>query len=189
MQSLDYKSKILTLVRMRGNSLTIVNQYDKLTSPAKPFEQEKEKGKVMETENQGTNWGCIIIVVLFVIGSLVFFFLDTSYEEISGIGFTVLGFGGVVAGYFIIKKLFGNKDEIERDYEQTIETPIDSSKDMNSKGCLKIFLAITVCLAIIGGIVYALTSSESLNYVVGILVAIVLAIGIGFLFYRSFKDE
>ena len=53
---------------------------------------------------KGISPGCLIAVVVIVILNLVFFFKDTSSNDIAGLGATLLCFAGMFVGYYIIKQ-------------------------------------------------------------------------------------
>ena len=59
---------------------------------------------------KGISPGCLIAVVVIVILNLVFFFKDTSSNDIAGLGATLLCFAGMFVGYYIIKQFSSSDD-------------------------------------------------------------------------------
>ena len=132
-------------------------------------------------KNKGSNIGCLIVVILFVIGSLVVTFMKTSKEEFTEIGYFIMAIVGLVAAYFILKKVgvLGNSDASSQP-----ETG-DSENKSFLKGCL-IVLGI---LLFFGVVAFLFSSSMELNYIVGIIAVVAFALLLGILFYRNMKDN
>ena len=89
-------------------------------------------GNDNKDEKKGSNIGCLIVVVLFVIGSLALTFMKTSKEEFADMGYLIMSIAGLVVAYFILKRLgiLGNSN--------TSSEPDSGDGDNKSflKGCL-----------------------------------------------------
>lgn len=105
--------------------------------------------------------GCsIILMILFLVVSLVYFFATTSKESIAETGtyiLTIIGFG---IGYIIFKNLLGDK--------------LNTAEISENKGCLKLILIAIAFFIFVGIIVRILTSSFEFNVGVGSLAIIII---------------
>lgn len=63
----------------------------------------------MAKEKNGTNWGCFVLVAIFVIINLVTLFSSENRENVEGFGTLILGFA-VIAGIVWLIKLFGSNE-------------------------------------------------------------------------------
>ena len=123
----------------------------------------------MEEKNKN-NIGCLVVVALWVIGSLIYTLFKTDSQSIYGFGMTIVGVAIACGAYFLIKH-FASDDKG------------DSKEKSDKKGCL---IAIAV---VIGAItLYNLIGKQGeIGYTVGIIGIIVFALIIGYLFYSNFK--
>lgn len=140
----------------------------------------------MSDNKESNNFGCIIAIISLVIINLFFFFKDTSAESIAESGSVLLTIAGIAIACYVCNSLFGKKSN---DNNNSINTERNSNKDNDSSespgGCILIGI---VCVIFTAIIIFAITSSFSLNYAVGVVVVVVFAIIIGYLMYNSFKD-
>lgn len=138
-------------------------------------------GNDNKDEKKGSNIGCLIVVVLFVIGSLALTFMKTSKEEFADMGYLIMSIAGLVVAYFILKRLgiLGNSN--------TSSEP--DSGDGDNKSFLKGCLIVLGILLFFGIVACLFSSSMELNYIVGVVVVVAFAIFLGVLFYRHMKDN
>lgn len=122
----------------------------------------------MEEEKTGTNWGCLILVIIGIIGSLIYFFTE-SPESIYSTGAGIIGLIVAVGIYFLFRH-------------------INSTNNGDKKSKVGCILSI---IAIVGGAVLFrwLVQNGSLTYGVGAAFVVVLTIAIGIWAYTSFKDD
>ena len=149
----------------------------------------------MSENKESNNTGCIVCIALFVIGSLVYFFVTESSESIAETGGVVLGFAGLAIAYYVCKVLFSNKSHDSDgsktySHKTTSSTPTshtNNNENLNKSpwGCIFTGLACVVVTIIIVG---SITSSFSFNYAIGVAFAIILTIVIGIITYNSFKE-
>ncbi len=134
-----------------------------------------------ENEKKGGNIGCLIVVILFVIGSLVVTFMTTSKEEFAEMGYFIMAIAGLVAAYFILKKvgILGSSDASSR----------PENEDSENKSFLKGCLIVLGLLLFFGIVAFLFSSSMEVNYIVGIIAVVAFALLLGILFYRNMKDN
>ena len=150
----------------------------------------------MEKEGGNTNWGCLIVVAIFVIVNLITLFSSDNKDNIAGFGAMLIGFA-VIAGIVWVVKEFSSgtsdpqntDDNVPRylhktDEDLTSENVIDRKPKSNTKGCIIPLIIVVVALALLGPVL----SNYGFNYVVGAIAAIAIAVGIGVFFYNSGKD-
>ncbi len=133
-------------------------------------------------EKKGGNIGCLIVVIIFVIGSIAYGINSHSYDEFAEIGAGIMVIAGLVAAYFILKyfgvlKEGGSSSSDESTYK-------GEKKGAGVKGCL----AVLGVLLFFGLMAYLFSASTEVNHAVGIIVLVVVAVGLGILFY-SMKDD
>ena len=149
----------------------------------------------MSENKESKNNGCIVGIVLLVIGFLVYFFATESYESIAETGGVLLAIAGLAIVFYICKALFNNKSDNtnrSKTYSQnttstttTSQTNCDDNSNKSSWGCICKGLACMVATIIV---VDVLTSSFSINYAVGVAFIIILAIVIGIFIYNSCRE-
>ncbi len=128
-------------------------------------------------KKKGSNIGCLIVVILFVIGSIAYGIYSTPYEEFSEFGACIMGVVGLVVAFFILKHFGVIKTSKDED---------DSGGEKN--GCsFKTILIVLGILLFFGIMANLFSASTEINHTVGIVVLVALAVGIGILFY-SMKD-
>ena len=135
----------------------------------------------LENKKESGSRCLIIAVVVIVILNLVFFFRDTSSNDIAGLGATLLCFVGMFVGYYIIKQFSSSDDSSGNDSYGSEKKQEQSFL----KGCL-LPIGVVLFILLMGGL---FMSSNEMNYSVGILLVFVLAIGLGVWLYNTFKDK
>lgn len=161
----------------------------------------------MSENKESNNTGCIVLVALLVIGNLIYFFATESSESIAETGGALLVVAGLAIAYFVCKALFGNESSdsdhpkdsspfsdstsisdlssISDSSPSSSKSDTDNASSNSSWGCIWRGLA---CLVITGGIVTTITTSDSMNYAVGAIGAVVGITVIGIVLYYSFKE-
>ena len=136
-------------------------------------------------ENEESN-GCLIPIILLVLGSIIFTFATTSKEEIAQSGaivifYAVLGIGG----YFVYKMLSNNRTESVNNAASTsIEIKKDKKKNGNGCGCI---MAIAAAIAVVF-VAGAAIRNEDANFAVGAIIIIAFACGFGYWLYSTSNE-
>lgn len=150
----------------------------------------------MEKKEGNTNWGCLILVAIFVIVNLISLFSSENKDNIAEFGAMIIVFA-VIGGILWFGKIFnsGQSDSQNTnnnvshythnfDEDLTSENNIDRKPKSNIKGCIIPLIIVVVALALLGPVL----TNYSVNYFVGAIAAIALAVGIGVYFYNIGKD-
>ncbi len=140
-------------------------------------------------KKESNNWGCIIVVILYIIGNIIYFVNHTSEADIAAFGGSILFFVGIGVGYYILSKSSSSDNTIreEKVHEEKNHKEKDNEEvksESSVKGCL-VPIGVSIFILLMGGI---FSSSTSMNYTVGIIASIVLAVVIGLLAYKSMND-
>ena len=150
----------------------------------------------MEKKEGNTNWGCLIVVAIFVIVNLITLFSSENKDNIAEFGAMIIGFA-VIVGIVWFGKIFNSgqsdsqntNNNISRythksDEDLTSENNIDRKPKSNIKGCIIPLIIVVVALALLGPVL----TNYSFNYFIGAIAAIALAVGIGVYFYNTGND-
>lgn len=133
-------------------------------------------------DEKNNNTGCIVGIVLLVIGGLVYFFCTTSGEEIAEFGMLIMAGAGLAAAYFILKYL-----GIIKKNDSSSATTYEGKKDdaESNKFPVKGCLILVGIIAFFAAMVAIFTSSMELNYVIGIAAIVIVAVVIGLFMYNN----
>lgn len=138
------------------------------------------------------NLGCLIVVILLVLGYLIYYFYTTSPQDIYSSGVSVIGIMITICVYFLVKYIL-NRTKITTPTNDTEKTNYDTQKTDTHIRTEHSKLGCTLSLIIIiGGIAlytYIEKNGGSLPYAVGVNFAIGFAITIGVLIYDNFKEK
>lgn len=151
----------------------------------------------MENKKDDTNWGCLIIVAIFVLINIFVLFSPENKENISGVGGMIIFIAFLAGIIYFISKSSSNSSEIETK-EKAIsvnDTPINkieentnqkANSESNNKGfgCIIGIVGAIIALVVLGSII----NNSDITYFVGTIFAIVLVIGFGIYMYNSGKD-
>ena len=147
----------------------------------------------MDEKEKGFNIGCIVFVVILVLGVFVYNVATSSKGELARGGRIVIGLGVLaVAGYIInewpnikktetVSKIYNYFKDDDDDWET--DRRAKEKDDFSWKGCL----GIVVGLFLLGLVINVLTSFTELNVAVGVLFCAAAAVATGLLIYYITK--
>ncbi|MBR4839278.1 MAG: hypothetical protein IK005_02240 [Paludibacteraceae bacterium] len=148
----------------------------------------------MEKESGNTNWGCLIVVTIFVIVNLITLF--SNKDNIAGVGEMIISYAVFAGIVWVVKKFSSDRSDSQNTCDNvspnthkpnedlTSETVIDRKPKSNTKGCIILLIIVVVVLALLKPVL----SNYEFNYKVGAIAAIAIAVGIGVAVYNSGKD-
>lgn len=150
----------------------------------------------MGNQKGDTNWGCLIMVAIFVIINFVFLFSPENKESISEVGGMLIFLAFIAGLIYFLSKINNNSSEKEsKDKAMSVTNTPDNTggntnhkanSESNNNGCGCIIGVVGVIIAL-AALSFLLNNSEITSFV-GTLFAIVLIIGIGIYMYNSGKD-
>lgn len=151
----------------------------------------------MGNQKDDTNWGCLIMVAIFVIINIVFLFSSENKESISEVGGMLIFLAFIAGIIYVLSKFSNNSSEKEsKDKAMSVTNTPDNNTEgytnhkanseskNNGCGCIIGIVGVIIALAALS---HLINNSEITSFV-GTLFAIVLIIGIGIYMYNSGKD-
>ncbi len=157
--------------------------------------EEKEK-------KDGTNWGCLIAIAIFVIVNIVSLLSSENEENLSDFGAMIICAVILIGLFYFFTHLNSNDSKDSYNQDKKIGHSVKGNFENEEKkeklprkminkdkpsllGCISAIIIFAIVLFVIN----KATEDHETNYAIGAFFAVALSIGIGILIYFSYKDE